>query len=167
MPKQMPLARIEGYDVSNIQGTNPAVSMVTFTDGTPDTDNYRIFNIKLMDTPNDYFMLQEALTRRQNHPKWGTPNLVLIDGGKGQVKAALKVWNWYCPVIGIAKHPDRLVLPYFEQEETKKDLGKLKYHIVKLDESHPTLKLIQQIRDESHRFAQKQHKKRRLATMFD
>lgn len=163
LPKQYPLKRIEGYDVSNIQGTNPAVSLVTFTDGTADTDNYRIFNIKTLNTPNDYYMLQEALTRRQNHPEWGTPNLVLVDGGKGQVRAVLKVWEWNSPVIGIAKHPDRLVLPYTDPDDKKKIL----YHLVKLEENHPTLKLIQQIRDDSHRFAQKQHKKKRLQKMFE
>ncbi|GIK83609.1 MAG: UvrABC system protein C [Patescibacteria group bacterium] len=168
LPKQMPLTRIEGYDVSNIQGTNPAVSLVTFTNGQPDTDQYRIFNIKTLNTPNDFHMLQEAIVRRQNHPEWGTPNLVLIDGGKGQVKSVLKLWKWYVPVIGIAKNPDRLVLPYYEtQVEHGRKISNLKYHLVKLDSSHPTLKLIQQIRDESHRFAQKQHKKKRLTAMFE
>ncbi len=178
LPKQMPLTRIEGYDVSNIQGTNPAVSMVTFTDGEPDTDQYRVFNIKTLNTPNDFYMLQEALTRRQNHQEWGIPNLVLIDGGKGQVRSVLKIWDWYTPVIGIAKNPDRLVLPYIEsgsvqnsihiaKKISKQTLSKIKYHIVKLEPNHPTLKLIQQIRDESHRFAQKQHKKKRLQNMFE
>jgi len=158
--KQMPLTRIEGYDVSNTQGTNPAVSMVTFVDGKPDNSEYKVFNIKSLNTPNDYHMLQEALTRRQNHKEWGIPNLVLIDGGKGQVKSVLKVWDWQTPVIGIAKNPDRLVLPY-------KEGNKINYHMVKLDPTHPSLKLIQQIRDESHRFAQKQHKKKRLQDMFE
>lgn len=179
LPKQLPLTRIEGYDVSNIQGTNPAVSMVTFIDGKPDTDEYKVFNIKTLDTPNDYYMLQEAIIRRQNHEEWGIPNLVLVDGGKGQVKAVLKIWKWYCPVIGIAKNPDRLVLPYMyseplksnspEQNLTKSNQPKLKlkYHMVKLDPTHPTLKLIQQIRNESHRFAQKQHKKKRMEKMFE
>lgn len=166
-PKQYSLERIEGYDVSNIQGTNPAVALVTFTNGKADTDNYRIFNIKSLDTPNDFQMLQEAVTRRQNHPEWGTPNLLLIDGGKGQVRAVLKVWRWYCPVIGIAKNPDRLVLPYtVHSDKNQKKMSPIFYHIVKLEENHPTLKLIQQIRDEAHRFSQKQHKKKRLEKMF-
>jgi excinuclease ABC subunit C len=163
LPKQMPLTRIEGYDVSNTQGTNSAVSMVSFINGKPDTDEYRVFNIKTLNTPNDYYMLQEAITRRQNHKEWGTPNLLLVDGGKGQVKSVLKIWEWHCPVIGIAKNPDRLVLPYKDLENK----NKLQYHMVKLDQTHPTLKLIQQIRDESHRFAQKQHKKKRMEKMFE
>lgn len=172
LPKQLPLTRIEGYDVSNIQGTSPAVSMVTFTDGRPDSDQYRIFNIKTLNTPNDFHMLAEAVSRRQNHPEWGTPNLVLIDGGKGQVKSVLKVWDWYTPVIGIAKNPDRLVLPYRDKtivsdKQTANKTSQLKYHLVKLDSSHPTLQLIQQIRDEAHRFAQKQHKKKRTEKMFE
>lgn len=166
-PKQFSLDRIEGYDVSNIQGTNPAVALVTFTDGKADTDNYRIFNIKSLNTPNDFQMLQEAVIRRQNHPEWGTPNLLLIDGGKGQVRAVLKVWKWYCPVIGIAKNPDRLVLPYtVHSGKEPTGIPKTLYHLVRLEENHPTLMLIQQIRDEAHRFSQKQHKKKRLEKMF-
>lgn len=167
LPKKMPLSRIEGYDVSNIQGTSPAVSMVTFSHGKPNSNQYKIFNIKTLQTPNDYYMLQEALSRRQNHPEWGTPNLILIDGGKGQVKAVLKIWQWYAPVIGIAKNPDRLVLPYYETETSSYKKPKIKYHMVNLEQTHPTLKLIQQIRNESHRFAQKQHKKKRLNLMFE
>lgn len=165
LPKQLPLTRIEGYDVSNTQGTSPTVSMVTFIDGKPDTDKYRIFNIRSLNTPNDYQMLQEAILRRQNHPEWGTPDLLLIDGGKGQVRSVLKVLEKNVQVIGIAKRPDRLVLPYYES--TKTGNKKLQYHLVKLEQTHPTLKLIQQIRDESHRFAQKQHKKLRIKKMFD
>ena len=162
-PKKTPLTRIEGYDVSNIQGTNPAVSMVTFIDGKSETDQYRVLNIKTLDTPNDFHMLQEAIVRRQNHPEWGIPNLILIDGGKGQVRAVLKVLKWSVPVIGIAKNPDRLVLPY---QKTELATTKLQFYMLKLDQTHPTLKLIQQIRNESHRFAQKQHKKRRLDSFF-
>lgn len=164
VPKQVSLERIEGYDVSNIQGTSPAVSMVTFLDGKANTDEYRLFNIRSIETPNDYQMLQEAVARRQNHPEWGTPNLIIVDGGKGQVRSVLKALTWNVQVIGIAKRPDRLVLPYYETQNKK---AKLKYHLVGLPATHPTLQLIQQIRDESHRFAQKQHKRRRLKKMFD
>jgi excinuclease ABC subunit C len=172
LPKQLPLHRIEGYDVSNTQGTDSAVSMVVFIDGKPDTSHYRIFNIKTLNTPNDYQMMREATYRRQNHPEWGTPNLIVIDGGKGQVRSVLKSWKWNCPVIGIAKNPDRLVLPKikwgeWELENKNVQLKNLDYHIVKLEPSHPSLKLIQQIRDESHRFSQNQHKRRRLKGMFE
>lgn len=162
-PKKYPLERIEGYDVSNIQGTNPTVSMVVFKNGFPDNKNYRIFNIKSLNTPNDYYMLQEAVARRQNHSEWGKPNLIIIDGGKGQLRSILKIWNWKeIPVIGIAKHPDRLIIPIIDNENH----AKISYKIKKLSPDHPTLKMIQHIRNESHRFAQNQHKKLRIREML-
>lgn len=159
-PRTAKLTRIEGFDVSNISGTNAAVSMVTFTDGQPDTDHYRLFNIRTLQTPNDYHMLQEALQRRQNHPEWGKPDLTLIDGGKGQVRAVLKVWQWENPVIGIAKKPDRLVIPIHTEGE------KLSYEIITLPADHPALKLIARIRNESHRFAKKQFHKRHIKKLL-
>lgn len=160
LPKRLPLARIEGYDVSNTQGTNPAVSMVVFSDGSSDTSEYKVFNIRSLNTPNDFAMLQEALQRRQRHPEWGMPDLVVIDGGKGQVRSVLKVWQHpTIPVIGIAKDPDRLILPDFSRE-------KLFFHELRLDSTNPALMLIQRIRDEAHRFSQKQHKKNRLRALL-
>ncbi|MFH2118541.1 MAG: GIY-YIG nuclease family protein [Candidatus Paceibacterota bacterium] len=153
-PRTAKLSRIEGYDVSNIQGTSAAVGMVVFTDGQIDKQQYRLFNIYTLNTPNDYQMMQEALQRRQNHAEWTKPNLVVIDGGKGQVRAALKVWQWDSPVIGIAKNPDRLIVP------TKQEGRHIDYEVLKLPATHPALKLVQQIRDESHRFAKKQFQRR-------
>ncbi|MBP7740658.1 GIY-YIG nuclease family protein [Candidatus Woesebacteria bacterium] len=170
LPKQLPLDRIEGFDVSNTQGTNPAVSMVVFTNGESDKSQYRLFNIRSINTPNDFKMMKEAIIRRQNHEEWGIPNLVIIDGGKGQVRSTLQDWKWKTPVIGIAKHPDRLVIPiinWSKWDSQNNSLKNLEYHIVKLDPDHPSLKLIQQIRDESHRFSQFQHKRRRLKGMFE
>jgi excinuclease ABC subunit C len=157
IPRQYRLKRIEGYDVSNIQGQNAAVSMVCFSDGLPDKKNYRLFNIRELDTPNDYHMLKEAISRRQNHPEWGQPHLLVIDGGKGQVRAALQVWQWSAPVIGIAKDPDRIVVPTQHHQDPSTNRLKIEYEIVRLPTDHPTLQLVQQIRDESHRFAKKQH----------
>jgi excinuclease ABC subunit C len=191
LPKTYPLTRIEGYDVSNIQGTNASVAQVTFVNGQPAKDQYRLFNIRTLKTPNDFAMLQEALLRRQNHPEWGAPNLIVIDGGKGQLRAALKVWGWTTPVISIAKKPDRLIFPLFNIDDKKApkkassktspkrkivpeneftpahDLSHLTYHEVKLAENHPTLNLIQQVRDESHRFSKFQHKRLRDKNMFE
>ncbi len=168
VPKSYPVTRIEGYDVSNTQGTNPAVSQVTFIDGVPDTDEYRLYNIRSLDTPNDYQMMKEALLRRQNHPEWETPNLVVVDGGKGQVRAALSVWRWPCPVIGIAKNPDRLIIPNIDISHIiNGTIPKgLTYSIPALAPDHPALKLIQQVRDESHRFAKRQHTRMRLRRML-
>ena len=149
--------RIEGYDVSNILGQQAAVSMVTFVDGAPDKAEYRLFNIKTVPGANDYAMLREALERRQTHPEWGRPDLVVVDGGKGQVRSALLAGDWPCPVIGIAKNPDRLVIPtkrYFPQGSTRL---KIEYQLIRLAGDHPALQLIQQLRDEAHRFGKKQH----------
>lgn len=160
LSKDYPLHRIEGFDVSNIQGKNAAVSMVVFTEGKPDKANYRVFNIRTLDTPNDYHMMKEAVTRRQNHPEWGQPSLILIDGGRGQLRSALSVWDWDVPVVSIVKNPDRLVIPIFE-DPSNRNLTNIKYHFVHFPEDHPTLTLLRQIRDESHRFAKKQHTKLR------
>lgn len=163
IPKNYPLTRIEGYDVSNTSGKLASVSMVTFVDGQPAKDQYRLFNIKTLDTPNDYGMLNEAISRRQNHPEWGTPNLLVIDGGKGQLRSTLKAWRWSAPVISIAKNPDRIVIPI---EIIREPRLSIKYQIVLLPQDHPVLHLIQRIRDESHRFSKNQHLKRRAKNML-
>jgi excinuclease ABC subunit C len=163
IPKDWPLTTIEGYDVSNVQGTSPTVSLVTFTNGKPDTSKYKLFNIKTLDTPNDYGMMKEAISRRQNHPEWGRPNLIMVDGGRGQVRAALSVMKWDTPIIGLVKRPDRIVIPIIDATHKQK----ITYQMIKLNDDHPTLNILQQIRDESHRFAQKQHKKLRLRKMFE
>ncbi len=193
LPKTYPLTRIEGYDVSNIQGTNATVAQVVFVNGQSAKEEYRLFNIKTLKTPNDFAMLQEALIRRQNHLEWGIPNLILIDGGKGQLRAALKVWYWHCPVISLAKKPDRIIIPYFEEAAKKSggkistqnenngetkivpietesilaDLRHLKYIEIRLEEQHPALHILQQIRDESHRFSKFQHTRLRDNKMFE
>lgn len=156
LPIEYPLHRIEGYDVSNIQGTNPSVAMVTFIDGQSDTSEYKLFNIRTLNTPNDYGMMKEALLRRSNHPEWGLPDLLIIDGGKGQLRAALTAWQHKTPIISIAKKPDRIIIP--SQNGS--------YHVIKLNQRNPALKLIQQVRDESHRFSKKQHTKLRRKKML-
>lgn len=170
------LKRIEGYDVSNIQGQHASVAMVTFAEGEPLKADYRLFNIKTLQTPNDYHMLKEALLRRQNHPEWGRPDLLVIDGGKGQLRAALSVWSWRSPIISIAKNPDRLIIPDLSDVEPISvendthqlhNLQGIKYHILKLPEQHQGLKLVQHIRDEAHRFSKKQFSKRKLKSLLN
>ena len=161
------LHRIEGYDVSNTSGQLAAVSMVTFLSGKADKNEYRLFNIKTLNTPNDYQMMKEALLRRQNHPEWGKPDLIVIDGGKGQLRAALSVWTWPGIVISIAKKPDRIIFPIHNAQLSMHNKKlKLCYQVLKLSSNHPALRLVQQIRDESHRFSQFQHKRRRTKQMF-
>lgn len=169
MPRQYPLNRIEAYDVSNIHGKHAAVAMVTFTDGKPAPAEYRLFNIRSIDTPNDYHMLREALARRQNHPEWGMPDLVIMDGGKGQVRAALSTWTWEIPVIGIAKRPDRLIVPLLSPTEQSQEITTktpINYQVLSLPATHPGLKLVQQLRDEAHRFSKKQHSRRRMKALL-
>lgn len=171
LPASYDLGRIECYDVSNMQGQQAAVAMVTAINGEMDSSEYRLFNIRTLDTPNDYHMMKEALLRRQNHSEWGRPNLIIIDGGKGQLRAALSVWQWHCPVISIAKDPDRIIIPHvhwttrLDQEASK--LKDLKYHILKLPDNHPALRLVQKARDEAHRFSKKQFTRRKLKQMFE
>lgn len=165
-----PLTRIECYDVSNISGELAAVAMVVFVNGEAAKAEYRLFNIRTLNTPNDYHMMKEALLRRQNHPEWGRPDLVVIDGGKGQLRAALNVWKWHNPVISIAKDPDRLIIPdlaSLNSLDSDGSLSGLKYHIVSLPETHPGLQLIQNLRDEAHRFSKKQFTRRKLKNMFE
>lgn len=158
------LKRIEGYDVSNTSGTQAAVSQVVFIDGQPATDEYRIYYIRDLETPNDYQMMKQAIIRRQNHPEWDTPQLIVVDGGKGQVRAALQGLSWSVPVIGIAKNPDRLIIPNTQRAQ---DSAQPTHFVERLSEKHPALHVVQNIRDEAHRFSQKHHKKRRLKQLFN
>ncbi|UXX80151.1 excinuclease ABC subunit UvrC [Reichenbachiella carrageenanivorans] len=139
---------IECFDNSNIQGTNPVASMVCFKNGKPSKKDYRHYKIKTIVGPDDFGSMREIVTRRykrlqeENLP---FPNLILIDGGKGQLHAAcdaLKDLGIYSeiPVIGIAKRLEEIYYP----EDS------IPLHISKKSES---LKLLQQLRDEAHRFA--------------
>ena len=157
LPKQYPLNRIEAYDISNTQGTNPTASMVVAVDGVVKPSEYRLFNIRSGETPNDYGMMKEALIRRQKHQEWGTPNLVVLDGGKGQLRAGLSVWSWSVPICALAKEPDRL---FFYHPETKT------YTFERLNNGDPAALLLRRLRDEAHRFAKKQHARRRTAAVI-
>ncbi len=168
-PQEYPLHRIECYDVSNTQGTNAAVAQVVSIDGEPHSADYRVFNIKTLNTPNDYHMLQEALQRRQNHPEWGEPDLVIIDGGKGQLRAALQVWQWRSPVISIAKDPDRIIFPLTEWQRKQQGTAakSIAYKILTLPPQSPALIIVQRLRDEAHRFSKKQHTSRAIRQMTE
>ena len=147
---------IECFDNSNIQGTNPVAAMVCFKDGKASKKDYRHFSIKTVVGPNDFASMNEVVGRRytrllaENEP---LPDLIVVDGGKGQLSAAcdaLKQLNIYgkVPIIGIAKRLEEI---YFPEDS-------LPLYIDKKSES---LKLIQQIRDEAHRFAITYHRDKR------
>lgn len=142
--------RIEAYDISNFQGKESTGSMVVLTHGEIDKSQYRRFKIKITGKPNDVGMHKEMMGRRLNHPEWETPQLILIDGGRGQVRGAyevLKERGVNIPIFGLAKRMEWLYPPEGE--------------VVKLSKRSLSLRLLQKIRNESHRFAITYHRKLR------
>ena len=154
--------RIECYDVSNIQGTDPVTSMVVFEKGQSKKLDYRYFKIRSKDTPDDYAMMGEGLkrrlkyltdSRRDKNDKssfYIKPDLIVVDGGKGQLSMALEIvgeLSLEIPVVGIAKR---------EEEIIKRVDGK--YKIIRLRRDSRMLHLVQQLRDEAHRFAITKHR---------
>jgi excinuclease ABC subunit C len=146
---------IEGFDIANIQGTDPTGSCVVFLNGEPYNKRYRMFKVRIKETPDDYAMMKEVVYRRyygvleRGHT---LPDLILIDGGKGQLNVALEALKElgleYVPVAAVAKREERVFM--------RNNLTG-----VLLDEHSDGLRLIQNIRDEAHRFAQKYHHKLR------
>lgn len=149
------LKKIECYDISNISGKNAAGSMVTFTNGEKETSLYRKFRIRKINAPNDFGMMSEVLDRRLNHKEWKYPDLIIVDGGKGQVSTALnalKKLSLKIPVIGLAKKQETIITPDLKE--------------ITLPQNSDALKLIMRIRDEAHRFAISYHKKLRSKSLF-
>lgn len=147
--KRLP-SRIETYDISNIQGKQATGSMVVLTDGEIDKSQYRRFKIKISGKPNDYAMHAEMMRRRLKHKDWPLPQLMLIDGGRGQVRASegeLSKLGIKVAMFGIAKREEWL---YPSEGE-----------VIKLPKRSLALRLIQKIRDEAHRFAISYHRKLR------
>ncbi|NQZ76541.1 MAG: excinuclease ABC subunit C [Ekhidna sp.] len=148
--------RIECFDNSNIQGTNPVASMVCFKNGKPSKSDYRKFNIKTVTGPDDFASMKEVVNRRYSYlqrEKLPYPDLIVIDGGKGQLNAAteaLTELDLYgnIPIIGIAKKLEEI---YFPQDSIP----------IYISKKSPSLKLIQQLRDEAHRFAITFHRSKR------
>lgn len=152
--------RIESFDVSNILGRQATASMVSFYNGLADKDNYRRFRIKAGGEANDYKMLAEAIGRRyrrvqeENIP---LPDLILVDGGKGQLMAAKKeveLLGLHIPLVSLAKREEALYTL----------TGK---YPIKLRNNSAALRLLQHIRDESHRFALKYHQLLRKKRMLE
>ncbi len=155
--------RMEGYDISNIRGTAAAGSMVVFDKGKPKPSHYRRFRIKTVSAVNDYAMLQEVLKRRFKRSRdaantWATlPDLVLIDGGKGQLNAVLAAMHEVgadsVPAASLAKEKEEIFIP---QRSTP----------IILPHNSPGLQLLQRLRDEAHRFALGYHQKIRKRETF-
>lgn len=146
-----PPRRIEGFDISHMQGTDTVASMVVFSSGVPDKGEYRKFKSRIKGN-DDFAHMREVMTRRFsniNIKKWGKPDMILIDGGKGQVGSALQILNELSiniPLIGLAKRYEEIIVP-----------REGNFEVVVLKPSSDALKLLQRIRDESHRFAVSYH----------
>jgi excinuclease ABC subunit C len=154
-------ARIECFDISNIMGTSAVGSMVVFENGKPSKQDYRKFKIKSIEQPNDYAMMNEVLTRRLNRIKKGesAPDLILVDGGKGQLGILLKVLQEH--------HADEICAAALAKGRQDKDIGKKddekvfipkRKNPVVFPKGSKALFLLQQLRDEAHRFAISYHK---------
>ncbi|MBR2696299.1 MAG: excinuclease ABC subunit UvrC [Parasporobacterium sp.] len=145
--------RIESYDISNISGYLSVGSMVVFEDGKAKKNDYRKFRIKTVIGPDDYSSMAEVLARRFEHEEWTRPDMLLIDGGKGQVNAVLEALGeklGEIPVCGMVKddHHRTRGLFYRNQE-------------YEMDRSKEPFKLITRIQDETHRFAIEYHRQLR------
>lgn len=166
------LKRLECYDVSHMSGRDVVASMVVFTNGVSDRAEYRKFKTR-QEKNDDFFNMQETITRRlseRNIKSWGTPELMVIDGGKGQLDAAIKARNskgLTMPIIGLAKKQEQIVV-HFQQSNVvvnndvllKLDGYKTaskEFVLINLPHSTHVIKLLQRIRDESHRFAVSYH----------
>lgn len=179
--------RIEGYDISHMQGTDVVASMVVFTNGVSDKGEYRKFKTK-KDHNNDFYNMHETIMRRfsaKNIKAWGTPDLVLIDGGKGQLDAALRardeMGQQAIPFVGLAKREEQIVMHNGRSQVTLQPgaLHKLggyateseAFSLISIPHNTNLIKLLQRIRDESHRFAVSYHSvlkvKRQSASLLD
>lgn len=162
---EKPPRRIEGFDISNIQGRDAVASLVCFEDGRPKKSEYRIFKIRSKSTPDDFTMMHEVVFRRYKRrleESAPLPDLILIDGGKGQLSSALQALQelniQHQPILGLAKRLEEVFLPGMSDP-------------INLPKRSAGLKLLQQVRDEAHRFAighfHKQHKKSTLKSPLD
>ena len=147
---------IECFDNSNIQGTNPVASCVVFRDGKPAKKDYRHFNIKTVEGPDDFASMKEVLTRRYTrlmNEGEGLPQLIVVDGGKGQLSAAVEALDAMglrgtIAVVGIAKRLEEI---YFPGDSVP----------LYIDKNSESLRVVQHLRDEAHRFGITHHRNRR------
>lgn len=158
------LRRIEAFDNSNIMGTSPVSAMVMFVDGKPSKNNYRKYKIKTVDGPDDYASMREVIYRRYSRVKrehLPEPDLIIIDGGQGQVNAALdslkRLGMDYIPVAGLQKN---------DKHQTHELLFGNPLEVVELTRNSQEFFLLQRIQDEVHRFAISFHRQVRSKNSF-
>ncbi|HSX52793.1 MAG TPA: excinuclease ABC subunit UvrC [Patescibacteria group bacterium] len=180
-------ARIEGYDISHMGGMDVVASMVVFTNGASNKSEYRKFKTRI-NKNDDFYNMNETIARRlseRNRKKWGLPSLVLIDGGKGQLDAAIRARDearqGKIPFIGLAKREEQIVIHKGKSQvvlnvEVLHRLGGFisetgDFMLVNVPHSTNLVKLLQRIRDESHRFAVSYHStlkvKRQTSSLLD
>ena len=143
------IRRIECYDVAHLQGSEPTASMVTFVDGEPEKNLYRQFKIRQKKGNDDVASLKEVAQRRLKHlSDWGVPDLIIVDGGKGQVGVFHEIFQEHnIPVVGLAKRFESVVIPREDE------------FIVRKVPKGNALNLVKRLRDEAHRFARRYHHK--------
>jgi excinuclease ABC subunit C len=159
--KTLPV-RIECFDNSNIQGTNPVASCVVFECGKPKKADYRHYNIKTVEGPNDFASMEEVIYRRYSRLiQEGSqlPDLIIVDGGKGQLSAALLSLDKLnlrekIAIVGIAKRLEEIYVPGDSVP-------------LYMDKNSRSLRLIQQLRNEAHRFGITFHRKKRETALFE
>ncbi len=164
--------RIECYDISNFQGAESVASQVVFEDGAPSKDHYRRYKIRTVEGPNDFESMREVLTRRFGHSEWEDPKLIVVDGGKGQLKIACEVLKalskTHVPVVGLAKARTK-------GSFTDQEVGATEERFYLPGRSNPVtfkpgseaFQILVGIRDEAHRFAITYHRKLREATSLE
>jgi len=145
--------RIECFDISQMGVKHFVGSMSVYQNGHLDKSQYRQFKISTKVTPDDQFMIKEVVWRRLRHPEWGTPDLILVDGGKPQVTAAegaalAHTSNNHLPIIGLAKKNETIVIRIDSD-----------WIEINLPLRSNALRLLQSLRDEAHRFANRYRQK--------
>lgn len=158
--------RIECYDISNFQGSENVASQVVFEDGAPAKENYRRFKIKTVEGQNDFASMYEVISRRFQHTEWEDPQLIVVDGGKGQLSQAVKILQElnkkHIPVVGLAKartDSDFRAENLTQSEERVFIPGR--QNPVSFRKNSEGLNILINIRDEAHRFAITFHRKLR------
>jgi excinuclease ABC subunit C len=152
--------KIECFDISNLQGTDTVASMVVFENGKPKKSEYRKFIIQSVDGPDDFASMQEVIRRRYTRLKeegGKLPDLIMVDGGKGQLSSAVEILNEIgfqnYEIIGLAKRLEEIFFPEHSDPQT-------------IPKTSSSLKLLQHVRDEAHRFAITFHRERRSKRTF-
>ncbi|KKR32091.1 MAG: Excinuclease ABC subunit C [Candidatus Gottesmanbacteria bacterium GW2011_GWC2_39_8] len=183
--------KIECYDISNTGGKNAVASQVTFINGEPEKSLYKRYKIRTLNSPNDYMMMKEVLTRRLKHKEWLLPDILMVDGGKPQVNAAnevIKELGLNVPIIGLAKRIEEIIIqknlnviairqlaekqsqPLYSQTMGSPrrfaPRDDREFSSIILPRNSLALKLLQRVRDESHRFAHKYHELLRMRSLL-